>query len=136
LRAKKRNKQSKKKGNKMIINIPSVILAAGLRQFVPFNVPQGVSRAAVSIDATQHLNTGVVCILSAEFSYDGGQTWKDQLSTQRNGGIAVGDGGVVVNTMDFSCDIAQPNLANRRVRFQVELIGGSFTTAGGTLTLS
>lgn len=112
--------------------IGSRTVAAGSFTIGPTQVAASRSRIVASLDATQHLNSGVTLTLLLEISYDGGSTWRFVTSTSRQGGIAFGDEGEVVNTMDFSLAL-NPEEGNRRrqVRVSAELTGGSFVTAGG-----
>ena len=118
------------------INITARTLPAGHAVLGPLPVPVGLTSLALRIDATQHMNPGVVFTFGVELSYDGGTTWAFAASTTREGGVAFGDQGVVENNMGLSLALDQPNNTQRRIRATVDLVGGSLVTAGGTVTVS
>ena len=113
--------------------IGAAILPSGRTEFGPFNVAPNLTTVAIEIDSTQHLNPGVMVSIGLEISYDNGATWVSFGMATRPGGVAFGDGGVVVTTLDLSTAMEQPGNNQRRIRGFIENGGGSFTTSGGQI---
>lgn len=117
------------------LTIGSRVLAPGNVILGPFNVPRNLTSFRVELDATQHLNPGVMLTIAVELSFDNGSTWAFVASGSRSGGVVFEDGGAVSTTMVIETDLPDPTNNQRRIRFPVTLNGGSFTTAGGTVVV-
>jgi hypothetical protein len=113
------------------------VLSAGRTIIGPFTVPEGLTRFVVTIDTTQHLNPGVVVTLGVEMSQDAGATWQVLTTTARGGGVVTDeDTGAGITTMHIETLLPQPNNLQRRLRFGMQIEGGSLTTAGGAVDLT
>lgn len=128
-------KAGKKLMLNQIIEIGAAIVPEGRMVYGPFAVQQGVTAIDVFIDSSQHSNQSVLVKCGVEASYNGGTTWQDVASLERFGGPINDEHGEPLNKFDLSAGIDQPTNNNRKVRFFLEVVGGSITTGGGTVEI-
>jgi hypothetical protein len=97
-------------------------------------VPPPRTKAFVTFDATQHLNTGVNVLLGLECSFDAGATWQFLAATGRGGGVVYDDDGVVDAEMHLEVNLPpEVNNTRRQVKSWIIASRGSLMSAGGRM---
>lgn len=130
------------KNNKLMINqiveIGAAVIPEGKRVFTPFLVQPGGDDLIFQLDSTQHLNTYVYISWYFEQSLDDGPFIRYGAGGGRTGAAyPPSDPGDPPSNVFFTqFGLANPNHPNKRLRLVMEVIGGSITTGGGSITLN
>jgi hypothetical protein len=114
----------------------------GTQNFGPINVPQGISNALFSMDATNMTNPAMQGSLQMDLSLDNGVTWASTSRTVDTNpfpvlmtfaGGAKTKTGQPIPEYNIACVFPHPELATRQLRAQL-IVSGVPLTSTATLT--
>lgn len=103
----------------------------------PVEVPSAKTTFDFHLDRTLHVHPGVLVRVAIETSVNAGSTWQEQASVSSFGGTSTrDDDGKPVTDFQISTSLpVQVGSVKRQIRVVIDSGPGSFSTAGGKITV-
>lgn len=105
----------------------------------PLDIPADARAFTLTIDSTLHTHPQVLASIAVEMKVPGDADWRVETSSARFGSTSLVDQetGKPITAFRISTDLLRGlGQEGRQVRVTVEAKEGSFTTAGGVLTIT
>ena len=115
----------------------AVVIPLGKALLGPLTVPSTATKFSLMLDSTQHVHPFVFLDLAIDLSLDDEKSWQHMTSSGRFGGTNIfDDDGKPVTSFTIAMTLpAQVGQTERKIRVKIDAKDGSFSTAGGVITV-